>query len=480
MASRRVFSRLSGVALASLLLAALAPEAAAAHLLTDGDLVPNLSGAAFALQACPGAIELVTTPENQTDVHQQTVAPVAPGSYTLSGSVRVDSGSPSITAALVWRDGNGSTISQTNQSLAPGSSYQPFILTGSPPAGTASVVGRLTVTSSGDATVCVDSFNLQGPPPGAATAAPTATATPLPTATATATLTATPEGPPPAATQPPQATQPPLADSSPSAPGPSGGTGGGLRFENGGFERGLAGWDKFGGELMVANGPVNSGSAAGAFVSATESTKWAFQLVAIDPAQAYELSGYLWANAGVEAAYLRISWYESANGDGRAMTTDDSLARISGDSGGYVFLTTGPIQPPAGAHSARLRAMLAPRGAGRATLYLDDFSFFELPPGSAPPRPAGQTSPPGGETAADEPQAAPGNARTSTAPPSQPSAASTFVAEVSDESDAAGAEDADAAQGGAGGGLSLLWPGAGLLFLVGLGGGYVYARRRPP
>ena len=468
MASRRVFSRLSGVALASLLLAALLP----AH-----------AGVTFALQACPGAIELVTTPSDQTATLQILRSPVPPGTYTLSGSVLVAEGSPSIVASLIWRDGNGSTISQTNQSLAPGSSYQPFILTGSPPAGAASVVGRLTVTAAGDATVCVDGFDLQGPPPGAATAAPTATATPLPTATATATLTATPEGPPPTATQPPQATQPPLADSSPSAPGPSagpGGSGGGLRFENGGFEGGLTGWDKFGGELMVANGPVNSGSAAGAFVSATESTKWAFQLVAIDPAQAYELSGYLWADAGVEAAYLRISWYEAADGDGRAITTDDSLARISGDSGGYVFLTTGPIQPPAGARSARLRAMLAPRGAGPATLYLDDFSFFELPPGSAPPRLAGQTSPPGGETAADEPQAAPGNARTSTAPPSQPRAASTLVAEVSDESDAAGAEDADAAQGGAGGGLSLLWPGAGLLFLVGLGGGYVYARRRPP
>jgi hypothetical protein len=57
-------------------------------------------------------------------------------------------------------------------------------------------------------------------------------------------------------------------------------------------------------------------------------------------------------------AFLRLSWYTSDDGSGRAMGNVDSLAMAEG----LVFarLSTGATQVPSGANSVRVRLMLRP------------------------------------------------------------------------------------------------------------------------
>jgi hypothetical protein len=167
---------------------------------------------------------------------------------------------------------------------------------------------------------------------------------------------------------------------------------------NGGFEDGIEPWQKFGGELSLVSAPVHSGSAAAALASSTTSTKWLYQSVRVQEGAAYEFAGYLLAGAGVQEAYLRISWYESVDGSGSAIGNADSTARLPGGGAGFAFLTTGSVVAPAGASSARLRVMLAPAGAGAALLYADDLSFgpSDAPTDEGPSSAGGEAAREGG------------------------------------------------------------------------------------
>jgi hypothetical protein len=92
-------------------------------------------------------------------------------------------------------------------------------------------------------------------------------------------------------------------------------------------------------------------------------------------------------------AYLRISWYPTADASGPALSTSDSSERVNGAGGGYVRLSTGAVQPPTGSASARLRVLLAPASAARATLFIDDVSFSVTAAPSPTPLPTGTPSP---------------------------------------------------------------------------------------
>jgi cobalamin biosynthesis Mg chelatase CobN len=78
------------------------------------------------------------------------------------------------------------------------------------------------------------------------------------------------------------------------------------------------------------------------------------------------------------------------------MSSDDSTARIGAGASDFTWLSTGPRNPPDGAHSARLRVMLSSQG-GEAVVYLDDFSLTtgSLVAATASPTPA----PPATQTA---------------------------------------------------------------------------------
>jgi hypothetical protein len=355
------------------------------------------SGIGISTSGCPArtgstAAGVVAAVDEGQGRLQQTVGDVGAGSYTLTGYLRLLSGTGNVNVALSWRNPAGQELIATTATPTPSTgSYGAFTLTtpSSPPAAT-HVVVRILITSTAGATLCVDDLSLDGPPP--ATSTPTATATFTSTPTQTPTLTPTTSPLPADASPTPTSTSTPAVSPTtppgsqpPSPPPPS--TNPSLSFVNGGFEDGVLGWQKFGGELAAVGQPRRNGNRAGAFTSATTSTKWAFQTVAIDPAATYEFAGHLRTDSGVGAAYLRISWYASGDGSGQALATDDSTSSLGPASGSFVYLTTGPRRPPPTARSARLRVMLAPQGTGQATLHLDDFSFgpATLPANQAPP-----------------------------------------------------------------------------------------------
>ena len=175
---------------------------------------------------------------------------------------------------------------------------------------------------------------------------------------------------------------------------------------NGGFEKALngmpVGWDKYGGALQRTATHYRSGSFAAAFSSDTESTKWAYQPVGVQPGRAYVFDGYvLLDNPGVKEAFLRVSWYTSDDASGIAFATSDSLERLSSSDPSFRYLTTGAMLAPLGTRSARVRVMLVPLSSTRATIYLDDMSLYEALP-DMPVNPA-TPSTPGPEAPAEEP-----------------------------------------------------------------------------
>ena len=156
---------------------------------------------------------------------------------------------------------------------------------------------------------------------------------------------------------------------------------------NGGFEIAEGGlpmaWRNFGGALTQVAAPVRGGSFAGALSSASGSTKWAYQTVAVTPTAWYRLDAYVYLNdPRAEAALLRISWYTSADGSGRAVATVDSTSQLDEPQGRYRYLTTGPVQAPPGVRSAKVRVLLRPRSAASAVIYIDDVSFRPAAPGA--------------------------------------------------------------------------------------------------
>jgi len=189
----------------------------------------------------------------------------------------------------------------------------------------------------------------------------------------------------PSPTAAPTATEvPSTATPSPSTPTPTAG------LVNGGFEEAEddgkpVGWRKYGGELSRSSAARWEGQFAAAFTSQTASTKWVFQTVAVEGGGAYVLSGYALKNdANVEAAYLRLSWYASPDGSGKAIDSVDSTTRLTDGSPRFRFLTSGPVVAPAEAASAKVRLMLDPRSEAEGTVYFDAISFGET---AMPPQP---------------------------------------------------------------------------------------------
>jgi len=173
------------------------------------------------------------------------------------------------------------------------------------------------------------------------------------------------------------------------------------------------------------------GQFVAAFTSRTASTKWTFQTVAVEAGKAYVLSGYALKNdANIESAYLRLSWYASRDGSGRAIDIVDSTKRLTDDSPDFRFLSSGPVVAPGGAASAKVRLMLDPVSEAEGKGYFDAISFEETT--MPPPTQTAVPSPPPEETAtplappADDregltpPAAAPTTAAQEPQPPSSP------------------------------------------------------------
>lgn len=304
---------------------------------------------------------------------QNASGPFPGGTYRFSGRARTLSGSVSLIATI--QDlGNTSAKAQTGP-LPLAGAYQSFSTQLIILANVSSLRVAITLASASDSVACLDDLSLEGPleenpPTVVPTNTPTLTPSPAPTSTATtvpgATNTATAAASPTATATSPASTATAAKATATAAPS--------LAFINGGFEDGTAGWRKNGGELETVTSPRRSGASAGRFSSSSSVTSWLYQAVAIDPSQAYEFQGALRPDGNVGEAYLRISWYASGDGSGSLISSSDSTERVGDAASGFTWLTTGLQNPPAGAHSARLRVMLSP-GGGDAVVFLDDLAL---------------------------------------------------------------------------------------------------------
>jgi hypothetical protein len=154
---------------------------------------------------------------------------------------------------------------------------------------------------------------------------------------------------------------------------------------NGGFEEGEgdrpAAWQKFGGFLYRSTALSRSGSFAGALSSATAATKWAYQPVIVEPGRWYGFQGFVLKNGPPESTVLlRISWYSTADASGSSLAGSDSPEVLSGGDPSFRYLSTGSVEAPAEARSARARVMLVPASAAPEGIYMDDFVFQETLP----------------------------------------------------------------------------------------------------
>lgn len=151
---------------------------------------------------------------------------------------------------------------------------------------------------------------------------------------------------------------------------------------NGGFEDAREdgtpyAWHKIGGEIAVSNASRIEGDLALHLTSASESTKWGYQTVLVTPGAYYEASAWAMNTAPADELMLRISWYSSADASGMAIESADATQSVAGDAAGFRRLSTGAIQAPQAAHSARVRLLLRPASSAATGAFFDDVRFSE-------------------------------------------------------------------------------------------------------
>ena len=299
--------------------------------------------------------------------------------YRLDACFRIDEpGVAAVFLRLSWLEdpnGYGASVfhddlsgwpgpSESEQCLSLGSAHAPcpaesvrygVIATGN----TAAVhVTSLALTIDAAATPAACPTPAPGPSP---------TATPGPATTATATPTPRPPDGPADGTPPDADAQEPALFQA---------------LANGGFEQLRAdatpyGWRKVGGAMSTSTTVRAEGTRSASLTSATESTKWLFQTVAVDGGAFYRLRAQgLIPGSGIREILLRISWYASAEGAGNQLDTADSEVLDSTPSG-FVEMDTGPVRAPDEARSAKVRLLVRPASAARATAYFDDVRFGE-------------------------------------------------------------------------------------------------------
>jgi len=239
----------------------------------------------------------------------------------------------------------------------------------------------------------IDEFRIDGPSPVTPTSTATTTGTPTPTGTRTPTPTRT-ASPTPV----------PLAVND---------------VLNGGFEDQHDGapsaWQSWGGTLTGVSSPVRSGAHAALFASDGGTTQWFHQPVVVTGGATYAFDAWVRNDdPGVAAAYLRVSWYASDDAQGSLLSSADSTERLTDPAPGFRYLTTASITAPPNAHSARLRVMLSPLSAGRASIVVDDVSFSFASPA---PEATATVAPAGGATSSPI-----GDAAGAPAPPTRGSA----------------------------------------------------------
>lgn len=271
--------------------------------------------------------------------------PVVGATYTASATVAPGGGADVARLSLTMLDDRSSPIASRVDEAKLGATPATLSATVVAPAGAASYIAAVQVVGGeGCGAVSGPGVVQTAPPPPtpASTPAPATTSAPAPAPAETATPAVPPIGP---------------------------------GLFNGGFEqgnqRGAVGWERRGGELVVAGLPF-AGERAAVLASSTRGTKWLQQAVTVEGGEWYEASAWARIVAGEGQAFLRIAWYASGDGSGRQLTTVTGAQAGSGEWG---RVTVGPAQAPEGARSAVLRLMLHPASAETVVVAFDEASF---------------------------------------------------------------------------------------------------------
>ncbi len=436
MRPRFTLSSLAILAALSLALLARAPTAGAYQHLANGGFEQGLSG----WSAVPGATVMVAGVDDSAPAEESASARInlngsdtilryrIPGAldagpYTLSLAARSPSPDVAVSIMLLPEDTGTQHFDVANAAA----SAEWTRITGAVTLGQATeATVMIRASGSAGATVYIDDVRLDGAPP--VTLTPTASPTTAPPPTVIAHGTA------PAGTLSPTPTLTPTPAPSVDVISPA--------LRNGGFEDLDAGgapfaWEKYGG-VLSSDARSHSGSRAARLDSATASTKWLHQAVIVQPGAWYAFDAWvLHGDAAVGSAFLRVSWYTSADASGAAIDTADSTTRLNAPSAAYRHLTTDAVAAPPDARSARVRAMLSPASNAAASILVDDAAFYAVAPPSNDPTPVtrtvavleGGTSPPSASAVGRAPRT--GAPRTSAASqpfdPSQTSSAGKIV-----------------------------------------------------
>ena len=140
-------------------------------------------------------------------------------------------------------------------------------------------------------------------------------------------------------------------------------------------------------------------------------TVWAEQSIGgIEPGAWYQANALLSTRGNVEAGWMRIAWHSTDNGNGSAITTDDSFAVVSNERHSeaaaprYQVVGTGAIQAPPIAGSVTVRFLLRTDDPSGAWLIVDNVSFARTqapdPTTNGAPRIAAAAATPAAVTAA--------------------------------------------------------------------------------
>lgn len=327
----------------------------------------------------PNALRIEPEVEARLKVETQwwLSPPVAPGAdYRLTVAILDDDPGIGASLGVEFLDADGGLLHADGRVLevvddAP--AFRSFSVTTAAPPEAAYVRAVVRVEASTEgATIAVDGASIRqvSEPP---TVTPTVQPAPSPSGTATpgpsSTVTPTPT---PTASVTPTPVVFPI--------GPS--------LRNATFDAGAEGWSASRGHLET----TRLGGAAGAalvLVADGGSTAWVEQAVTVTPGGWYEASALLSPLHGVRAAWVRIAWYASGDASGAQMHTDDSEA-ISG--GGAAVVSTGSVQAPAGARSAKVRILLQPAASSGGMLAVDNVIFVPAAP-PPPPTPTPTATP---------------------------------------------------------------------------------------
>jgi hypothetical protein len=227
--------------------------------------------------------------------------------------------------------------------------------------------------------VHLDDFAFSGP-----AALPPPPATPPPATTPPPAVTPTPQPPVATPTRTPRRTTTPVRTPVPQPTDEKPGSPATPETEpvvfdqlvNGGFEQLRSdgtpyGWRKQGGEMTTVSEPRTGGSRGAALTSQTTSTKWLYQAVTVRGGAHYEASVDAKAGPGSESLFLRVSWYGSSDGSGSAIDSVDSVEIATPADASFKRLTTGVVEAPPGAGTAKVRLMVRPTSGAAATAYFD-------------------------------------------------------------------------------------------------------------